>query len=175
LLESVLAFIKYKGNTIMMDAATQSQIDELVKKSLPGQVGDLLAEELKDLERLRNNEQILKDKIVSKDANIKTLEEKVTTLTTVVKTEEALNARESAIALREFKIELKDLELKLSNERRQEMLGVLNTVFKSPVYQSTVFGHTTAPQPPNGPGMYSNQGATTTLPFSSNVTTAQQP
>jgi hypothetical protein len=116
-------------------------IAEAIDKSLPAMIGERLRERLALVDTLQakvaKHEEAAKDSLsilCKRDATILDLQRRA-------KFDSELEAREQAVALREAKANLIELQLKLEIERRQEIKGLVDTIFRSPVYQQRVSGN----------------------------------
>ena len=118
----------------------EKEIEEMIKKNLPAQVGDTLK---KRLEKADKDEQIiimLNDTIANHVKTISTLQEKGRIMEVKIKTDEDLTGREAAVSKRERDARVIELEymLKASDMRAGEMAGFVGMVFKSPIFRRTV-------------------------------------
>lgn len=130
-----------------MNEITQ-QITEAIKQNLPQQMGEILQAELLELSNFRKDSEALKGQVLSAGKAAKKDADTIAELRQKLEQHSALAVREASVLVREQTQALRDLEVKLSNARREEMLGLVGMVFKSPVYRSHVEG--TMPVPIEG-------------------------
>jgi hypothetical protein len=115
-------------------------IAEAIEKSLPAMVGDKLRERLALIGTLEAKVAEHED---AARINLRLLGARDNTIADLqrrVKFDSELEVREQAVALREAKVNLIELQLKLEIERRQEIKGLVDTIFRSPVYQQRLSG-----------------------------------
>jgi hypothetical protein len=115
-------------------------IAEAIDKSLPAMIGERLRERLALIDTLEAK--IAKHEEAAK-TSLRVLGERDATILDMqrrAKWDSELAGREQAVALREAKVNLIELQLKLEIERRQEIKGLVDTIFRSPVYQNRLSG-----------------------------------
>jgi hypothetical protein len=121
------------------------QITEAIKKNLPQQIGEELQRELADLAALRSNEIRLQATISSMANSLQESKIKVDGLEAQLVKHASIAAREGAVLTRELHQEFSDLKVQIADERRVEMLALVSTVFRSPVYQHSITGSVPVP------------------------------
>ena len=119
------------------------KLQKAIEESLPKQLGDALQKRLNDLEGIENKFKDISDLYnnQSKDL-IKTKKERDDTIKDLAIKNEMLKdirKRERDVVEREIKLEVNELKYKLveADKRSEEMLVLVQTVFKSPVYRKS--------------------------------------
>jgi hypothetical protein len=117
-----------------------SELLGTIQKNIPQHVGEVLAEELAELARLRLAEpQWLTAKERLDEAILK-LRMEVLQHTEALSQHTSLEAREKAVAFRESKADLSDLRVELYKEMRDQTKDMFVQVFRSPVVTRTLTG-----------------------------------
>jgi hypothetical protein len=120
------------------------EIKDIIAKSLPAQVGKTLQEELARIPQLEKALQD-KDRKGIQDAQvIEDLQKRLTVYTSMEAKYQDLEVREKAITTREDKLELLLAKHTAAEaeKRATELHGIVQTVFKSPVYRKSIFNST---------------------------------
>jgi len=135
----------------------ENEIKEIIEKNLPAQVGTVLKERLEiaeaDARRAKDLERIIQDK----DKAIYDLESTISEYRKYDAQWGQLNQREKEITEKErnqkvFEAELKAIE---ADKRANELQGIVQTVFRSPVYRKSILSSSN----------YNNNGTTTMYPI----------
>lgn len=139
----------------------QDQINEAIKANLPQATGELLRKELFELETRRSKDVANKaasDKLL---ADLKDAKDAHTSAMTALNKHAGLTEREAKVLEREREQNLRDFKVQSADERRAEILGLVNTVFRSPVFTQSITG--SVPVVRNG-GTYNNGNGTSIAP-----------
>lgn len=138
----------------------EKDIADAIDKNLPSVVGERLRAQLEELPQLRTQLKTKDNQLESQRREIQTQDARITTLELQIKRNGELDAREAAVAKRELKQDLLELQLKLADERRTEIKGLVDTIFRSPVYERRVHGSVPVPLEgsPGGNGSYPSPG-----------------
>lgn len=117
----------------------EQEIKDIIAKHLPAQVGDALKLRLLQADTLEaDNARLTKEKKqLLEDVN--RLSDQVINLDHKLKAHSDLAMREAAVLLRENKIDVYEANLKAAEaeKRATELHGLVQTVFKSPVYRTS--------------------------------------
>lgn len=119
----------------------EKEIEEIIKKNLPAQVGEVLKTRLEQAERDANTVKSQSEQIVSKTATILGLEKTISDYKQFDNRNSALEAREKAVAEKERNQKVFEAELKLAEaeKRTADATNFVGMVFKSPIYRKTTF------------------------------------
>jgi len=118
----------------------QEEINEIIKKNLPAQVGDILQA------RLTKAESDAKDLLIRSEELIKEKQKNSYLIAELSKHEQLdkikldLDEREQKVSTKERDIRVFEAELKLaeSEKRATEMVNLIALAFKSPSYRKTI-------------------------------------
>lgn len=125
-------------------------IYDAIKKQLPAEVGNALQAELAELERLRQEWPKCMQRTEELTKKLQVVGELNVLLDGKLKAHEELTKREAAVKERELRQELRDLEVKLAEARRNDLMGVVQAVFRSPVYREFISENGSVPSPQGG-------------------------
>lgn len=122
-----------------------NEFEEVIKKNLPAQVGELLQKELKELHELRRQKKELEETIVQKNEIIAREYAKNSELQLLVKSKEELEEREKQLNLKEFELKLILMEKDLSCEKEKTALvsNTLNSLVRNTDFRKTIYGSKT--------------------------------
>ena len=118
----------------------EQEIKDIIAKNLPQHVGDVLRERLSKADNDAFRIERLEDFVVQKDVTINELTAEIRKLTSMLDTQTDLKERERKVQERENQFELEIMKLKLeSAEKKTDLMsGLVNTVFRSPVYRKHI-------------------------------------
>lgn len=118
----------------------EKEIEEIIKKNLPAQVGEVLKTRLEQAERDTNTVKRQLEQIISKTATIVELEKTIADYKQFDERNSKLEVREKAVAEKERNYKVFEAELKLNEaeKRTNDAVNFVGMVFKSPVFRKTV-------------------------------------
>lgn len=118
----------------------EKEIEEIIAKHLPAQVGDVLKKTLEKAALDAREVAIQKETILSNRTTIADLEKRLSAYISLDNYQAALDAREKSISERERNQKVFEAELKLAEaeKRNNDMVGFVGMVFRSPIYRKTV-------------------------------------
>lgn len=128
-----------------MDHNATAEIMEVVRKSLPQQVGETLQKELAELQALRQTKVTLEESVRKLTESSAALSRDLAAARQAIAQHEALDKRLADVASREQKQELRDLRVDLAELRRKDAFDLVSMVFRSPVYSENVTGRIPLP------------------------------
>lgn len=145
-----------------------NEIIDLIRKNLPAQVGDALREELADLGRLREQHAHNLEKIDMQTRMMADQRAALTRQEATIKAGGDLTQREIEVAKRELKQDLLLQKLEMTTAHKQEILGLVTTVFKGPVFTRAISGSIPVAVEGNrgGNGGYPSAGVAVSAPLS---------
>lgn len=119
------------------------KIQKAIEENLPKQMGDVLQKRFAELEKIESDHNDLKQLYENQSNDVKALRKDLekTGSDLAIKEEilKDISEREKAVTARENAAEVNELKYKLdeSEKRAVEMHGLVQTVFKSPVYRKS--------------------------------------
>jgi len=144
------------------------KLQKAIEESLPKQLGDALQKRFSELEDIEDKFENLNDLYENQSKDLmktkKERDESIKDLAIKNNLLKDIGERERALAEREIKVEVTELKYKLeeADKRATELHGLVQTVFKSPVYRksyslsaSTLY---TGNDPQSGNSIYSPDG-----------------
>jgi len=122
-----------------MNKILQDKLDQAIKESLPGQVGEMLSQELEAYKNLQMAHATLKDNFKSKSDALELAQRERDEVTRMQNDAQNILDRESVIIHREIKMDNHDLIVKLiaAEKIAQHAHEFTALVFKSPVYRTS--------------------------------------
>lgn len=126
----------------MSTTTLTEEITESIKKNLPAQVGEALRTELTRIPKLEEQLRLMTDDRNQHQHGRDELRAKLDATHATLKAHGELTAREAAVLKREQAQNLNDLRVELADERRKEVVGLVSTIFRSPITQRSIFGST---------------------------------
>lgn len=157
----------------MTTEAYESQLTanlmEHIRANLPEQVGSVLRKELETLAKLRGELAESKERNQDLVLELKSTNAELLNLKGELKKHGSLAEREDKVSAREREQDLRDLKVTLLAAHHQEMLGLVNTVFRSPSFYRSVNGNV----PVATPGGNNCPGYVGTHAFSQTETVTQ--
>lgn len=130
--------------TILKEAMTNEltqELNDVIKKTLPAHVGNMLAQELAELATLRVTVASLNAEVSVSCAINNELKSKLAKMAANEKTDAELAAKITDIEKRELRMELVHMQLKISGERREEIKGLVTQLFRSPMRTEVMNGN----------------------------------
>jgi len=123
-----------------MDATTQ-EINEIIKKNLPAQVGDVLKQRLAQADAYESDVKHLTGVKVSNEATIIGLESKIKEYEQFDNRNAALDAREKELDNKERNLKIAELEFKLANEKEKTQFSqsVAMGLVRNIEYRKSIF------------------------------------
>lgn len=123
--------------------STEQEIQEIIKKNLPAQVGDVLKTRLEQAERDANSVANQREQIISKEATIKELEEQLEKYRKFDIRNDGLDKREVELNKIKHDLDLEILKAELVNEKDKSVFAksialglVRNTEYRKTIFDS---------------------------------------
>lgn len=117
---------------------TQDAIKAAILQHLPAHVGEVLQAELQALKTERTSHAITKSHLEIETRKGKEMAAELAALYDREKAAAKILERETAVGIREKYQDLRDLEVKLADLRRSDAVGLVEMVFRSPVFTRAV-------------------------------------
>jgi len=121
----------------------KTEIEEIISKNLPAQVGDVLKQRLTQADALENEVKQLREYKISHEATIKGLRAEIDKYIAFDNRNSALDAREKELAQRELNLGLEILKYQLASEKEKTeftktvALGLVrNTEYRKTIFDS---------------------------------------
>ena len=118
-----------------------SEMQELIRQTLPAHVGSVLADELKELADFRLKVPALRTSLDNSERARRELNATLEKLNANKITDDALTLKQADIAKRELNMAMTEMQLKIANERREEIKGLVVQLFRSPMRVETISGN----------------------------------
>lgn len=141
----------------------EKEIQEIIKKHMPEQLGEVLKARLIELEGFEYECEELKGSNKTYQENHKRLNKEVADLTATLESHNKLDEREEHISKRENKKDVHEAQARANHaeEKVNMMQGLLNTVFRSPVYTKSNYKNFTNEQCQDANGNWGSYGPAT--------------
>jgi hypothetical protein len=151
------------GETNLMNATLEFEINKAIEKSLPSELGNALKKRLEDADKFETD---YKGIIVKYDMALKEkgeLKDQLEKAQREIAKHAVLEARENAVRIREEKAAVTELETKLKAEEKisAALGGALAGLVRNAEYRTQVFTSVPLPIAPGGYGTQTGQGSET--------------
>lgn len=121
----------------------QEEINEILKKHLPEQVGDVLRERLEQADQDSNSLKTARNSLVQKEEQIEKLKATVQEYQSLNDRNSGLDAREKDISVREVNLAIRELSYQLESEKQKTQFAkdvalglVRNTTYRESAWSS---------------------------------------
>jgi phosphoribosyl-dephospho-CoA transferase len=123
------------------------EIEEIIKKNLPAQVGEILKSRLEQADRDSSTVKNQAEQIISKTATISGLEKTISDYRQFDSRNSALEAREKAVDQAERDLKVKTLEFQLASEKEKTEFtkSVALGLVRNTEYRRTLMDNVTTP------------------------------